>query len=99
MCSWRTSPKPGFSFEKPFASGCCAVALLVLLPRATRARIVSSHLGARAHRLGRLRLRRAGLKLQIPRLTLLALFNLPGLFLRFGWLHQEKEPYCFRIDS
>src|SRR6266404_1299456 len=55
----------------------CAVAFLVLLPRAARARIVASNFCANLHGFRRFRLCRAGLILQIFLLALLAAFDFP----------------------
>ena len=76
-----------------------AVALLVLLARAARARIVSSDFCGSADGFGSLGLCRTCLELQVSLLAPLTLFDLFSLVLRPGRLHEEQEANSFRVDA
>src|ERR1700749_730548 len=79
--------------------GFYTVAFLVFLARAAGTRIVASDLGRRSHRLWRLSLVSARLKLQILLLLPLPTLDLLGFVLRLRGLHEEQEPHRFLIDA
>ena len=80
-------------------SGGGTVALLILLARAARAGVVPADFGAGSDGFGGLGLRRACLELQILLLAPLSLFDLFGLFLRLGGLHQKQESHCLGVNA